>query len=149
MRILSETRHKKVFLIAVSFISLAGLALHLGCPGPAPEQQAGLIDVLIRNFGFEPDSLTITQGDTVRWINLDIVPHTATSGNPDNPGNIGNVFQSVWLAQNESFTHQFNDTGTFIYFCEVHPVMMRDARVIVEEAPAEGEGDGEAGEGGG
>ena len=60
-----------------------------------------------------------------------IIPHTATSGNPGD-GNLGSVFRSVRLSQGKTFTQIFNEAGEFIYFCEVHPVMMRNARVIMQ-----------------
>ena len=31
----------------------------------------------------------------------------------------------------QSFTHQFNDVGEFVYFCQVHPTMMFGAKVTV------------------
>jgi plastocyanin len=36
-------------------------------------------DVDISGFAFDPASLTITEGDTVTWTNLDQTPHTVTS----------------------------------------------------------------------
>ena len=36
--------------------------------------------VEIRGMEFHPAALTVTVGDTVVWINRDIVPHTATAG---------------------------------------------------------------------
>ena len=32
--------------------------------------------VTIENFGFQPESLTVTRGDTIVWVNKDLVPHT-------------------------------------------------------------------------
>ena len=62
---------------------------------------------------------------------MDFIPHTATSGNPGDE-DLGSVFRSAGLPQGETFTHTFNEAGEFIYFCEVHPVMMRNAKVIVQ-----------------
>ncbi len=60
-----------------------------------------------------------------------IIPHTATSGNPGDV-DLGSVFRSALLSQGATFTHTFNDAGEFIYYCEVHPVMKRNAKVIVQ-----------------
>ena len=35
--------------------------------------------VLIEGMRFQPKGLTVAAGDTVVWINRDMVPHTATS----------------------------------------------------------------------
>ena len=35
-------------------------------------------DVTIFDYKFQPRSLTVSVGATVRWINKDIAPHTAT-----------------------------------------------------------------------
>ena len=36
--------------------------------------------VEIRDFGFHPERTLISPGDTIVWINRDIVPHTVTAG---------------------------------------------------------------------
>ncbi|MCH8241989.1 MAG: hypothetical protein IH897_05190 [Planctomycetes bacterium] len=60
-----------------------------------------------------------------------LIPHTATSGNPGEAG-FGSIFRSANLSTGGIFTHTFNEVGEFVYFCEVHPNMMRDAMVIVQ-----------------
>jgi len=148
MNVFSRLKHVQGWLS--SLLLFCSLALLAGCPGTPPEPEVGVTDVLILSFAFDPPTVTITQGEKVRWTNQDVFPHTATSGSPDNPANTRKVFHSEILLQNQSFTHQFNKQGNFIYFCEVHPGIMRDARVIVQAAPGENEGEGgESGEGGG
>lgn len=88
-------------------------------------------EVFMQAIAFNPMEITIQVGESVTWTNQDIVPHTATSGNPGD-ADLGSIFQSALLLQGGTFTHTFNDAGEFIYYCEVHPVMMRDAKVIVQ-----------------
>jgi plastocyanin len=38
-----------------------------------------VVTVEIREFKFEPETLTVHEGDTVVWKNDEIVPHTATA----------------------------------------------------------------------
>ena len=97
--------------------------------------EPGSNEVFIRNFSFDPAEITIQAGESVIWNNRDIVPHTATSGNPED-ADFGSIFRSAWLSQGETFTHTFDEAGEFIYFCEVHPLMMRGAKVIVEAGGA-------------
>ncbi|HJU78312.1 MAG TPA: plastocyanin/azurin family copper-binding protein [Nitrososphaeraceae archaeon] len=80
---------------------------------------------------FVPNILNISAGTTVNWTNGDLISyesfeleqiHTVTSGNVDT-GNIGREFDSGFLHAGKSFHHTFNSTGTFDYFCFIHPFM--------------------------
>ena len=82
------------------------------------------------NF-FVPNTLNISEGTTVKWTNGDLISyksfeveqiHTVTSGNIDK-GNIGKEFDSGFLSAGRSFQHTFNSTGTYDYFCFIHPFM--------------------------
>ncbi len=88
--------------------------------------QATVHNVSIAGFAFSPASLTITQGDTVRWTNFDAVIHTSTanSGQAD-------FWDSGSLPTNASFQRQFNIVGSFGYHCTPHPFMT--GTVIVEQ----------------
>ena len=88
----------------------------------------------MRSIAFDPTEITIGVGESVTWTNMDFVPHTATSGNPGD-ADLGSVFGSANLFQSGTFAHTFDEPGEFVYFCEVHPVMMRDAKVIVVPNP--------------
>ena len=105
-----------------------GLLVLGGCPqggDPGPNE------VFMRAIAFDPAEITIGVGESVTWTNRDLLPHTATSGNPSD-ADLGSIFRSELLFQGGTFTQTFNEAGEFNYFCEVHPVMMRDAKVIVE-----------------
>ncbi len=75
------------------------------------------------------DVVTIMLGDTVIWVNQDAVQHTATSTNT--PAG-GTSFASGTFSQGASFRYTPDVRGDWVYFCEVHPTIMRDARIIVE-----------------
>lgn len=117
--------------------SMIALTLPLATctPPDVPATQAGVTDVAMQGIAFVPKTVTIRQGDSVRWTNLESAPivHTTTSGDPDGDA-IGTIWASGNLSPGESFTRQFNESGTFEYFCEIHPrvAAMRNATVIVE-----------------
>ncbi len=113
-------------LILATLVVAGGLAFE-GCGGGG---DPGANEVFMQAIAFNPMEITIQAGESVTWINQDIVPHTATSGNPGDE-DLGAIFRSTQFGQGGTFTHTFNDVGEFVYFCEVHPVMMRDAKVIV------------------
>jgi plastocyanin len=93
---------------------------------------AGVVQVEIENLAFGPSEITIDVGKTIRWINRDEMPHTATSGDPEDE-DAGSLWDSGVLAEGETFEHTFNEAGTFRYFCDFHPMTMRDALVIVQD----------------
>jgi len=81
---------------------------------------------------FIPSTVTIDIGGIVTWENNDTAAHTSTGGNV-NDGPSG-VFDSSLIMAGSSFSHTFDDAGSFDYFCMVHPWMV--GSVIVEDPAA-------------
>ena len=72
-------------------------------------------------FFYSPWEITIELYDTVQWGNADTAAHTVTSGNPtDGPDG---VFDSTLFGPGKSFSYKFMKSGTFDYFCSIHPWM--------------------------
>ena len=107
----------------LQWISLIALVL-AGCAQtrPASSSTSGEVEVRIDNFTFSPATVTISPGTKVTWINHDDVPHTATSTTK--------VFGSAALDTDEKFSFVFTKTGTFPYYCAVHPHM--SGQIIVK-----------------
>jgi plastocyanin len=77
---------------------------------PAP---AATIQVTIDQIAFGPVEIQAKVGDTIEWINKDIVAHTATvRGDWD-----------VMVLPNKSARLVVKKAGTFDYFCRFHPNM--------------------------
>jgi plastocyanin len=73
-------------------------------------------EVAIDNFGSSTNTLTPPARATVTWTNNDNVPHVVASAD--------NQFQkSAGLQSGQSFSHAFVTTGTYSYFCSIHPRM--------------------------
>jgi plastocyanin len=77
---------------------------------------------------FEPDTLTVGKGTTVKWVNEDDSLHTVTSGTPES-STWGTKFDSGYLSGGKTYQHTFKTTGTFNYFCTLHPYMT--AKIVV------------------
>ena len=73
------------------------------------------------NECFLPYSLDIRVGDTVTWNNIDTAAHTVTSGSISDGAD--GLFDSSLFMSGTSFEVTFDETGTFDYFCMVHPWM--------------------------
>ena len=70
---------------------------------------------------FEPEVLTIKAGDSVIWVNKDVIPHTATSQ--------AGGFDSGTIATGASWKHGFRQKGAFEYLCAFHPTMKGKLKV--------------------
>ncbi|MBV9339432.1 MAG: cupredoxin domain-containing protein [Acidobacteria bacterium] len=56
------------------------------------------------------------------WVNRDDVPHGIAS----NEG----VFKSKALDTNETYSYTFAKTGTYSYYCSIHPKMV--GKIVVQ-----------------
>jgi plastocyanin len=74
-----------------------------------------------------PSIITIDSGNQVTWVNEDSAFHSVTSGFY---GAQTNLFDSGHLDPFESYTLDFEEKGTYDYFCTLHPWMK--GQVIVE-----------------
>lgn len=102
--------------LLTSLALLAALA-----PFASPACADGAATVTIKNFMFEPMSVTVPDGTTVTWKNLDGEPHLVVSTD--------GLFRSPALDQGETFKYQFAKPGTYAIFCGIHPSMK--ATVVV------------------
>ena len=66
-----------------------------------------------------PLHLEVAKGTTVVWVNEDAVLHTVQSINEDKK--IIGMFNSAPLKTGERFSYDFDEEGTFHYFCSLHP----------------------------
>ena len=90
-------------------------------------------------FWYDPPQLFVTVGDTVIWYNDDKEGHTVTSGEgsgrfgwmSDNFGKSNGIFDSGRFMPGESWSYKFEESGTFSYFCTIHPWM--EGVLIVEK----------------
>jgi len=69
---------------------------------------------------YTPSILQIKVGDTVTWNNADTAAHTVTSGKD---ATSDGLFDSGMITVGSSFNHKFDKTGTYDYYCMVHPWM--------------------------
>lgn len=80
--------------------------------------------------GYDPLTVTVPAGTTVRWTNLDGIAHTVTSGTVDGTaGSPDGRFDSGFLETGDTFTFTFEEAGEYDYYCLPHPWMQ--GRVIV------------------
>jgi plastocyanin len=93
---------------------------------PAPNSTT---TVDIRDHAFNPAQLNVAPGTTVRFVNSDTEPHTATADN--------GLFDTGVLQPGSSFDVFLDGSGTVTYHCELHPDMK--GTVVVGGASGGGE----------
>jgi plastocyanin len=78
------------------------------------------------NYDFVPSSLTIKQGDSVKWVLIEKDHEVASGTVIEGPDGREGVPDGLWNSdtltrgKEESFTYTFNSTGTFPYYCDSH-----------------------------
>ena len=82
--------------------------------GAGPTAPAGT-SVRMAGSRFEPATMTVAAGTTIRWFNDDALPHTVTAA--DSSWDSGN------LAPGGAFERRFDSPGTYAYLCRYHPGM--------------------------
>jgi len=117
-------RNKKIALLcAISMVNLSVLALG-GEMKDSDNRNSKQNRIEIKDFAFNPQTITVKAGEKVTWINRDDEPHTVVS--------VEKQFKkSTALDTDQEFTITAGAPGTYTYFCSVHPKMT--GTIIVEK----------------
>src|SRR6266540_2504078 len=76
--------------------------------GSCPSQSQEASDATIEGFRYCPADPRVKVGSVVRWVNRDSAPHTVTSRGEGR-------FDSGTLGQGASWSHRYDQVGTFPY----------------------------------
>ncbi len=125
-------KNKISFLFALTLLLLVGIT---GCskndygtnsynsnpdtPGPN--------EVFIQNITFNPKTITVSAGTTIKWTNKDNVAHTVSSGTPGSPNG---TFETGNMNVGATFSYMFSTKGTFPYYCKLHQDTMTGTVVV-------------------
>ena len=85
-----------------------------------PSANGNIVEVSIQGFAFNPESVGISPGDTVRWTNLDSATHIVK----------GDSFESGSLAKGDTYEFVFTTPGVYNYICSIHPSMKGTISVV-------------------
>ncbi len=113
---------------AVLLFILVVLNFCLAARGNETTNGAAVVDnknkIEIKDFAFNPPTITVKSGETITWINRDEEPHTIVS--------VEKQFKkSPALDTDQQYTVTAGAPGTYSYFCSVHPKMT--GTIIVEK----------------
>ncbi len=105
-----------------SALRIAAIVLCIGAWLAAPALAVSQ-SVVIQNFAYQPQDVTINIGESLTWINRDPVGHTATS---DSQG----LFDTGVIAPGGNKTVSFAIAGTYAYHCSIHPTLKGTVTVV-------------------
>jgi plastocyanin len=92
----------------------------------AAEAITKTVTVTIGNFTFAPETITVSPGTMVTWVNQDDIPHTIVEKD--------RKFKSHPLDTDERFSYTFTAPGVIEYYCSLHPRMA--GRIVVKAEAA-------------
>jgi plastocyanin len=90
--------------------------------GASVSAHAATIQITMENLVFSPAEASVKAGDTIEWINKDILAHTATARNGD---------WDVTIPPKKTVTLVLKKAGTVDYYCRFHPNM----KAVLNVAP--------------
>jgi plastocyanin len=111
-----ETLAVAAVVVALSACSAASAKPLPIVPAPAPTSDH---EVVISDYKFVPQTLTVPIGTTVRWVNHDNAPHTATHRTFGDE-----AFDTGDLGHHAAFIHTFKTPGRYPYLCMLHQGMI-------------------------
>ena len=112
----SITRSEAIrLLLALSFLTMSILTF-----GQVEKEAAAdntkTNQIVIKDFHFDPQILTVRSGEKITWINRDEEPHVVVS--------VEKQFKkSGPLDTDQEFTITADTPGTYSYYCSIHPKM--------------------------
>ena len=122
---------KAVFVLSAIFLALSG---NIGLEQVEPQQHTIIVDS--NNLRFNPESITINEGDSVNFLwSGELLPHNSVEEN--------GVFDSGDAERdvNYTYTFDFDQAGTYDYFCEPHQsvgmkgvITVLDVEQIIEDS---------------
>src|SRR5262245_51735014 len=81
---------------------------------------AATIQIVIENLVYSPTAASAKVGDTIEWVNKDVLAHTSTAGNGD---------FDVMVPPKQTMTSVVKKAGTVEYYCRFHPNMKATLRI--------------------
>jgi len=103
---MSPGRHLTLILLALGALAV-----------PA---HAATIQIVIENLVYAPAAASAKVGDTIEWVNKDVLAHTSTAKNGD---------FDVMVPPKQTVTSVLKRAGTIDYYCRFHPNMKATLKI--------------------
>lgn len=90
------------------------IVVALICCAIATPVRAAAIQIIMENLEIKPAEVSAKAGDTIEWINKDVIAHTATAKSGD---------FDVTLPPKQTVSFVVKKAGVVDYYCRFHPNM--------------------------
>lgn len=120
-----ETRYGFEFTVPITLARYFGRSESTGSAATSAIASDSVTRIEIANLSFGRDTVEITAGTTVEWVNLDPLVHTVTARDGS--------FDSGLIEAGARWRRTFADPGTFPYACTPHPFMRGTIRVTATQ----------------
>ncbi len=108
----------RVVVPVLAVLALAGaIAAHAPHRAAAESSVGAIVEpsFLPSTWGYSPDPLVVSAGDTVTWVNTGSAPHTVTADDGS--------FDSGVITSGDSWTFTADVPGWYGFYCALHPDM--------------------------
>ncbi|OGB84967.1 hypothetical protein A2994_01565 [candidate division Kazan bacterium RIFCSPLOWO2_01_FULL_48_13] len=123
-----------VAIIILAFVTLGFLFFYKGYLKPpleeAPKKAAPSAFVDITEKGFSPQTILISKGETIQWVNKDSVAHQPASNPHPVHNGLAGFDAGKSLGMGETYQFTFEKEGTFGY--HDHRAPTTNASVVVK-----------------
>jgi len=102
----------KIAVASGGLLIASVLFLLTGCSSPPEKPKVYTVE--IKDMKFVPEDITVKKGDTIIWVNDDIVTHDITE-------ETSKAWSSGPLPAGKSWKHAVTDEAS--YYCSIHVVM--------------------------
>lgn len=89
--------------------------------------------ILIKDFVYEPNALTISSGTKVTWINMDYVKESTDRAWPHGIKIDGITARANRLEANQEFSYVFEEPGTYRFIDTIYPKSMEGMITVVDD----------------
>lgn len=79
-------------------------------------------------LAFEPSTITIKAGDTVKWVNNKLPPHNIIFEG----GAADKSHDQLMFSPGESYEATFSEPGTYTYYCAPHRGAGMTGKIVVQ-----------------
>ncbi len=128
----------------ITLLLFAGLATGALARQPAADDATGrvivikMVDKSTAQWRFEPETVTVHPGDTIQWVQEDVVPHNVEFKTVPDDANLGDAVMGPFVfAKGEVYELKIDERfteGLYDYICTPHDPLGMKASFTV--APA-------------
>ncbi len=99
-------------MTVLSFVIASALSV---CALALDHKKSIPVEVMIKDMVYSIPDAKIKVGESIKWVNMDLVPHTVTADD--------HTFDSKTIDPGKSWIYRPRKIGQFSYKCNFHPTM--------------------------